>query len=223
MMKKIICLVLGSFLIFSALAFEDDKSVMRTEIQVTFDRNSPDEAVLTIDGENLHWSKTIKYNDSVKDNETGEVYGLPATWNENLEILMVREFGNYTDVQYEILRCNEMANFSNQWLLCRDQRDYFELQMMNNMINKTIYDDDVSNLTIERNNWENKYNTETTNLNDDISTLTKKNTTLTQQRNYGWLIGIAGLAVGGYLLYRYKGFGKRKSQEEKEFPRDHSI
>lgn len=218
-MKKTILFILVIWMACSVIALADDSSIVKTSVHISWDRNGENEAVLTVTGENLNWVKTLIYNSSVKDNETGEMYGMPGTWSEDLEILMVREFGNYTDVLYVINECNEMANFSRQWETCNIQREECIIDALNNKVNKTTYDEDIGNLTEQKESCESSFSAEKSSLNSRINELTEENTELKNNRKWGWLLGIGGIGIAGYVFVRYKGWGRRKHQDETE----HSV
>ncbi len=192
-----------------------DESIITTGIQVQFDTSNPEEARLIISGENLIWSKTITYNRTVLENHTTP-FGFGEAWTENLEIIMIRRLGNYSDVQYAIIECNKMANFSREWRICVDQRERYEIQILNDMINKSEYESLKNNMTEQISSLEVDRNSK----DGEIDDLKSKNEELEGNKKRGWYLGIGGLAIGGWLLYKYKGWGKGKNQFEKEFPSD---
>lgn len=166
----------------------------------------------------------IKYNSTV-NNITNSSEGLHIFDGDNnllpvrgtwINIIVSKQFGNTTDLFDIVETCNEMANFSAKWELCIKQRTDLELLIANELINKS----DVDNLTTEVSSLQSQYNdcsitktSEVKKLNDEINELTKN-------RNWGFLIGGAGIVLALYFLNKYRGFGKRKHQEETEFPRD---
>jgi len=194
-----------------------DESLIRTTIKIKFDKLDQNEAILTIEGENLQWSRTIFYNSS--ENATG----LSDSWIEDIELILIRTLGNYSEVQYAILECNQMANFSYEWRECVELNNQLDIMIINEMINKTIYESEKANLTAERDKWRRDYELLGLTKDNEISSLTKEKEDL-ETWNQRWkYIGIAGIIAIGYVLRKYKGWGKRKSQEEQEFPKDTSA
>jgi len=228
----IVCMVCGTkrssahlslFICFSLLMLLPlvvalgDESLIRTDIKIKFDKLGRDEAILTIEGENLQWSKTIFYNSS--ENATG----LPDSWVEEIEIVLIRTLGNYSEVQYAILECNQMANFSQEWRECIELNNQLDIMIINEMINRSIYESEKANLTEEKNKWEKDYELLKTTKDNEISDLTEEKEDLeTWNSRLKW-IGIAGIAIICWYLYKYKGLFRRKSQEEQEFPKDTSV
>lgn len=167
--------------------------------------------------------KTIFYNTTDETNATNSNKGLDDAWVENIEVILIRKLGNFTDALYKIAECNDMANFSNMWALCLKQRTNLELQLANDFINRSEYDSAIGNLTTEKDDWKSKFETTDRDKTITISGLEKDKEKLTSQRQMGWGVGIVGLIIGLYLLYKYKGWFRREQQEQKEFPRDTSA
>lgn len=224
-MLKIINYLLIAFIILMIipnLSSYGDESIIKTGITIKFDRDDKNEARIIISGENLEWSKTITY-DEIYNNVTNQTQGLPTSWVENLEIILIRTLGNYSEVQYAIIECNEMANFSSLWTMCIDQRTNLELQIANKMVNKTFHTDLINNLTLEKDRLEDgKKDLETTSS-AEITKLSEKNEDLNKWNSRWKWIGIIGIGIGGYFLNKYKGWGKRKHHIEAELPKDVSI
>ena len=198
-----------------------EESLIKSYLKIYFERLSDKEAILRLESENLDWSKAILYNESI-DNTTGEIIGFDI-WNEKIDLIFIRQLGNYTDVQFLILECNEMANFSNKWEKCIEQRNELMLSLENEMINKSEYYEMETNLTTQTEKYKNDYiNFEKSKI-EEITKLKSENETLKTHRQYGWGIGIVGFIVASYTLWKYTGFGKRKHQEEMEISRDTTI
>lgn len=131
-----------------------------------------------------------------------------------------KNLGNQSELFDIINTCNEMSNFSSLWELCMNQRLDLELQILNEMVNKTWHYDIETNLTTRLNNIETTYETYKTTKDAELEEKNKRIGDLERHRQYGWLIGIVGLIVAGYTLNKYVGWGKRKHQEQTEFPKD---
>ena len=220
---KYIFIIMILLLIPNVIATEEQ--IITTDITLHFDKTANNEAIITISGENLQWSKTINFDHTIDttDNSTNESIGFPNSFVEELQIILLRELGNITDVRYEIFRCNEMANFSHLWELCIRQRTDFELMIANDMIYKTNFSEMEGNLTTKFTNLESEY--ETYKASKDAAMLVKDTRIedLERHRQFGWGIGIISLGVAIYLLNKYQGFGKRKQQIETEFPKDVAV
>ncbi len=206
--------------ITTVLAWEE--SLIKVPIRIKWDVDDKNTARIVIEGENLQWSKTIHYDTTI-NNDTNQTIGLPSAWIEDLEIILIRKFGNYTDVQYAIMECNKMANFSDKWEMCLEQRTYFELQILNEMVNKSDYENLENNLSIKIDEWKTKYSSDTSSKDTEITVLTEERDRLTSQKTRWQWIGIIGVCVAAYLGHKYKGWGKRKQEEETELPKDTSV
>ncbi len=214
-MKKILCIFLMILLIPLVLSQE---SLIRSNIKVKFDVVGENEAILTIQGENLDWSKSIIYNKSI-DNSTNQTVGFSNGWYQELEIILLRTLGNYTDALYAMAECNELANFSAECIYERDlfkkQRDDFYV----NRVNKTLYEELKTNLTNEINNLKASYE-DKVKKNQELQSQVKK---LTNQNKTGWFVAVAAILVVLFLLYKYTGFLKRGHPYDKETPIDTSM
>ena len=215
-MKKLYILVL-ILLIPLVMGFSEE-SLLTTDLKVRFEREGFDIGRIVVTGENLEWNKVIYFNQTIPENLT-EPVGFGPEWDEELEIIMLRRLGNYSDVQYAIIQCNQMANFSNEWRSCMDDRNVLELHIMDNMVNKTEYEGLEENITEQITSLNSQISTKTS----EITTLEEEKKKLEQQRQYGWILAI-GAGIGlGYMLYTYKGWGKRKHQMQGEYPSDISV
>jgi len=223
-MKKLILFSLIFLLalttITTVLAWEE--SLIKVPIKIKWDVDDKNTARIVIEAENLQWSRTIYYNNTI-NKATNQSDGLPSSWIEDLEIILIRKFGNYTDVQYAISECNKMANFSDKWAACLEQRTNFELQILNEMINISEHNNITTNLTTKIAEWKERYGSDTSSKDTEITALTKERDTCSSQKTKWQWIGVVGVAVAGYLGHKYKGWGKRKQEEETELPKDTST
>ncbi len=165
----------------------------------------------------------LKLNTSI-----GEFYSLNKT-TDNIIVALELTAGENPDVVIDT--CTKYLDnitqtsewFHNSYRLCIDQRNTFELQIVNDMVNMTHHNEITNNLTIERDTFESSYETLQKNKETEVATLQERIVELKRHRQYGWVIGIAGLGTSLYLLNKYKGLGKRKQQVETEFPRDVAV
>jgi hypothetical protein len=198
-----------------------DESLIRTNIKVKFIRDNAKQATLTVTGENLAWSKTINYDSSI-DNRSNETKGF-SDFTEELEVLMLRKFGNYSDVQYAINDFRQSANYSNLWKQCIDQRTEFELQIANEMINKSKHEKIENNLTTLYNDLKTTCEIDKSEKDTTIQNLESDKEDLQTGRTRWMYAGIIGIGLSIWLLNKYRGLGKRKHQMEGELPKDTSL
>jgi FlaA1/EpsC-like NDP-sugar epimerase len=150
-------------------------------------------------------------------NTNGET--LPRSGTE-IKIHISRELGNQSEL-YEIIdTCNNMANFSYKWEVCMETKNNVELQMVNQMINKTIAEQIETNLTRKIDTLEDSKRNMQTQKDIEIKDLKERIEELETHRQFGWGIGFVGLALSLYLGNKYTNFGKRKHQEQNELPKD---
>jgi len=221
-MKKLILFSLIFLLVSVSTVIAFDESLIKVPITVKWDVDNKNTARIIIEGENLQWSKTISYNNTI-NNATNQSAGLPSGWVENLEIIIIQKFGNYTDVQYAIEECSKAINFTQEWKECVELNNKLDLMMINKMVNKSIYENMKQNLTTNINTWESKYRTEMDGKETTIKTLTDENEELTTWKTRWQWIGVAALIGCLYLANRFLGWGKRKQAEETEESTDVGI
>lgn len=217
-MKKLktnIYLILLILLTLPLVSAWGDESLIKSKITVKWDKDELNSGRFIIQGENLDWSKTVYYNNTY-DNSTNQTKGLPDSWVEELELIMIRALGNYTDAQYAIVECNAMSNFSVRWEDCINQRTKLELEMLNQMVNKTFLEDIENNFTKKIDKLEKERNNLKTENDKKAEEIQELNTW-----NSRWkVVGLVGFGVSLYFLNKYKGWFKRKQQEETELPKD---
>lgn len=102
------------FMLFFPLVFAIQESIIKTNINIMYNNET---STLRIIGEHLDWSKTIKYNES---------------FNEDLEIEIIRTFGNYSEITELLSVCKEQFNFTDEYMSCRDTNLALDLKIREN-------------------------------------------------------------------------------------------
>lgn len=124
-MKTIIYVLIALLIITPVMATEN--VIIKTNINMTYDENT---STLRIMGENLNWAKTLCVFNCTN-----------STWTNNLELLMLREMGNlsditnlfdkldvclnqmnYTDKYLKVMQVN--SNVANELLMCQENLSY---------------------------------------------------------------------------------------------------
>lgn len=226
-MKLLFVFFMMFLIIPGAIAIKEVPITTNAEIRI--DRHSSTEIDLLIIGEDHdEFFNPNSYVFKIRLNETGnesEVMildkngnNLPktGTW---ISISVSKQLGNVTEIFDIVNTCNDMANFSSKWWQCVEQRNALEVQIIDEMINKTSHENEVNNLTRDITNLE----AEKREKQNQINELKKEKDDLEKWNGRWKWVGIIGIGIAGYFLYRYKGWGKREHQEQKELPKDVSI
>jgi len=113
--------------------------------------------------------------------------------------------------------------FHDSYNLCINQRQNFELQILNDMVNKTYHDEIETNLTTKFTNLESEYENYKNNKEMELKVNDERIVTLEKHRQWGWGLAIVGIGTALFTLNKYRGLGKRKQQIETEFPKDVAV
>ena len=211
MRNKIFFLI---FLLMISSVMAKEQTVIKTYINLSFDNNN---SILRIVGENLNWAKTINI---CTVNCTSN-----SSWIENLEILMVREMGNLSDVTNlfekldvcinqmnytdEYVRCMSIArDKDNQLLDCKEgvsyKQNYTECQDIIAQKDNAIRDkDDEKDVAIRK-------------VQDDMDKIRR-------QRDWLTIASVIGGIISAIFLYKNKGGLFAKKEERSQLPTRFSV
>jgi hypothetical protein len=196
---------------FATAAVND---IIKTQIHVELDKNT---GVLRITGEGLNWAKTLNLVTVNNTNTTSLTLGEGIS--DDLEILMLRSFGNMTDIENLVQLCNNKFNFTEKWESCIKLNSNLSVQMMD-MVNKSSYDMCLSNVSTTINNCEIDKLTQQNDMNRQIGDLNTELSKVKSQKSWFTIGTFVFLAVAVFVVYKYRGFGKRGSAADE---RDKSI
>jgi len=211
MMKmKIKFLILAILLIPAVFGLED--TLVKTHITIEM----LDSNTLRVTGENLEWAKTINLTEIVEGNTTR--YELEK-FKEDLEIILIRKFGNYTEVTELLSVCRDNLNYSDKWKECIELNRKVtidNLNMLNNMVNKTEYDNCLMNNT----NLQHSCDIKILEKSNELSEIKEQLETTKNQRMWLAILTLIGFGGSIYLFARYIGFGKKGTWKERDKPTD---
>jgi len=118
------------------VVFAGENVPIKTEINVKIDNG-----MIKITGENFEWSKLLNItNNSVMD------------INEDIEIILIREFGNMTELSRLMDSCAENLNFTQKWKECIELNSELDIRIRQ-MINGTAYEECMKNNTELKYQW----------------------------------------------------------------------
>lgn len=197
-----LCVIIG-ISINSVLALE--KIPIKIEIKVSIENN-----VLRITGENLDWSKSL--------NLTGN--STIQNISENLELIIIRDFGNISEISNLMDACKNNLNFTDKWQKCLESRLALEIDCIENKINKSNYDNCIANLTEQKNQFDINLVTTKNENENQIKTLTDERDSA--QSSKSWLIIlVVVLGIGCFYLANKAGLFRRgQTFKEREKPQD---
>lgn len=191
-MNKYFIIILA-FLFLTGIVSAVESAVIKTSINVEFiPENNNITGVLRIKGEGIDWIKTINVTQ-------------PFTAN-NLELLFVRDLGNFTEVQSLLETCKTSLNYSALWRDCIENKSLINLQALQCQVN---YDNCKKDVGFEANYTtckENIIKKDAEISNKEIEKqqgISSAETKLEQQtslRNWLVIIALVGWGIAGFYL-----------------------
>ena len=122
-------------LLILPLVFGAEDVPIKTEITISYSNNT---GILKITGENLEWTRLINTSDS---------------FSEDTEIIMIRKFGNFTELSRMMDVCQEQLNFTQKWKDCIELNGELDVKIRE-MINGTAYQECLNNNTEIKHKYE---------------------------------------------------------------------
>jgi len=214
-MKKLYIILI--ILILLPLVFALENVPVTSNIDVKIENN-----VLKIKGENLDWSKSLNISSN------GSIQNI----DENLELIIVRAFGNLTELSRLMEICEEKIDSVNDLLSCQNTTIKLDLKIreisedIGNSSSGSAFDllkgfkdayfeckDNINTKENEKeiaiNDWKVKFEKEKE-LKENAQT----------SKNY-LLLGCFGLGLALFLVYnKYKGFGGSSYPKNRDKPID---
>lgn len=196
-------LIIIMFLFLMPITSAVDDTIIHAEITFTYDVESN---IVRITGENLDWAETLNDSDV----------------SQELDLILVRDIANYTEVTALMDICKENLNYSQRWQDCIDLNLDLDEQVRNS-VNQSIYDECVTNVTSTYHKCELEKQTITSERNTKVTELEGLNTDIETQRN--WLAITSIIGIGGiiYLMKKYKIWGQRETFTERDKPIETSF